>query len=102
PQFAVRRTLGAATPKTHNGVTRHTLLIFQAAAPGRRPVRTPKTAHTNPSSLYGSFHLGQPIHSHSISTKIVPQSAIKCKSFLKSGERRRLCSGPAGCFVNEM
>ena len=72
---------GADTPQTDNGVTRPALLLFQAAAPGRKPVCCTYGASTVPRSLKCKPTKGSPIAAFGYYEGIIPPQYPFCKSF---------------------
>ena len=71
----------ADTPQTDNGVTRPALLIFQAAAPGRKPVCCTHGASTVPRSLKCKPTKGSPIAAFDCYGGIIPPRFRFCKYF---------------------
>jgi len=74
---------GADTPQTDNGVTRPALLIFQAAAPGRKPVCCTYGASTVPRSLKCKPTKGSPIAAFDCYMSIIPPRFRFCKCFFR-------------------
>ena len=85
PAFAAlaARSSDADTPQTDNGVTRPALLLFQAAAPGRKPVCCTYGAPTVPRSLKCKPTKGSPIAAFDCYGGIISPEFSICKYFLK-------------------
>ena len=86
----------ADTPQTDNGVARPALLIFQAAAPGRKPVCCTYGASTVPRSLKCKPTKGSPIAAFDCYKGIIPSRFRFCKCFF--GLRRAKAAGAGRAF----